>query len=90
MHTRATPKEVGDQKLLEKETPQGKNKTRSGQLQRILHGWAQWEKVKITRASLSKTQYTQKTPKTKNPLTGPAFCISLHLFCPGGPYRRWE
>lgn len=47
--------------------PTGKDKTRSDQLQRILHGWAQQEKVKITCVSLSKIQYTQKNTKNKKP-----------------------
>lgn len=55
MHIRATPRGMGER------DPTGRNKTRSDQLQRILHGSAQWEKVKITCASPGKTQIQKDT-----------------------------
>lgn len=46
MQTRATPRGIGEEKFWEKGTPQGQNKTCSDQLQVILHGWAQEERLK--------------------------------------------
>jgi hypothetical protein len=80
---RTTPKEAGEHKLWEKGTPQGKNKTCSDWLQRVLHGWAQWEKVKITHASLSETQEQKDTEQDQGFVFAGTCSVQKDLFDSG-------
>lgn len=81
MHAGATLKGTEEQKLWEKGTSQGKNKTCSDQLQRILHGQAQQEKFKTTCASFSKTlQYKRTLNRTR----------VLYLLAPVLYRRTWQ
>lgn len=81
MHAGATHKQIGEQKFGEKGTSQAKNKTCSHQLQRILHGQAQQEKVKAGCASFSEKLRYKRTLKRIR---------VLYLLAPVLYRRNWQ
>lgn len=77
----ATHTQIREQKFGEKGTSQAKNKTCSDQLQRILHGQAQQEKVKAGCASFSeKLQYKRTLKRIR----------VLYLLAPVLYRRNWQ